>query len=156
MKIILLQNVPKLGQKGDIKEVNEGYARNMLIPQKKAKFATEIEVKRSIANKETIIQKQQEKSIAFSRTLEKISKKTFQINENTNEKGSLFAQVTPTEITRVINEFLSNEKWNGPRLTEKNIRLKEHIKEVGNHEIEIVGQDSNTKVFIEINSYKIK
>lgn len=92
MKVVLLQNVKNVGQKGEVKEVSEGFARNHLIPQGLAKVGTEKtlrEVEKLSHDKEkhstVLLQKIKE-------TFDALSGQSFTINLKGNEKGALFAK----------------------------------------------------------------
>lgn len=103
MKVILLQNVKGVGQKGQIKEVSEGYARNMLIPQGLAKNATEStlkEVRNTALNKEKQKTAREQKiKIEF----DKISGTHITVSVSSNEQGSLFAKFEEKNLVEVLN-----------------------------------------------------
>jgi large subunit ribosomal protein L9 len=144
IKVILLQNVPKLGQKGDVKSVSEGYARNFLIPQNEVKLATGGEVK-NIVNKKNAENKKEEVLHNKVKTIfSKLGSKEVVITEKANEKGHLFAQVHLKEIADAISElgFDISEDW---------INLKDPIKEVGEFDIQLeaFGEKGRVKLKIE-------
>lgn len=144
MKVILIQNVPKLGQKGDIKEVNDGYARNCLIPSQKAKPVTTGEVKNIQNLKE---HKSKEGNVLINKVkviFSQLEKKEILISEKANEKGHLFAQVHVKEIADAIGNlgFDISEDW---------INLEKPIKELGefNIPLEAFKQKGSVRVKIE-------
>lgn len=94
MKIALNQDIPKLGKKGETKDVPDGYARNFLIPQKLAEVATPEVIKR---RKESLEKGETEKLATnkrFRKALEELSGKTIEIELPTNEKGEFYQKVT--------------------------------------------------------------
>ncbi len=147
MKVILLQNVSKLGQKGEIKNVSEGYANNFLLPRGLAKFASTNEIKRlqkeSQKKEETQMKIQEE----TKKILDDISGSKITIKEKANEKGHLFAQVHIKEIADAISKQL------GFDISEDWINLKNPIKEIGefNINLEAYHQKIKIKVYIEKN-----
>jgi len=145
MKVILLQNVSKLGQKGDIKDVSEGYAGNFLLPRGLAKFASQGEVK-SLKNQKDK-QKQQEDTIQKTTKdlLSKIAGQKISLKENANEKGHLFAQVHLREIADAISSQLAVE------ISEDWINLENPIKEIGEFDIKLEAYSKKVqfKLFIE-------
>jgi large subunit ribosomal protein L9 len=132
MKVILLQNVPKLGQKGDVKNVNDGYALNFLIPQKKAKNATEGEIAKMKHSREMNVQNEKALQSEVKKILSEIEGKTIKIIEKANEKGHLFAQVHLVEIADAIHEQLDIKK-----VSEDWINLEKPIKETGEFKINL-------------------
>lgn len=127
MKIILLQNVPKVGKKYEIKEVASGYAMNSLLPKRLAETATEAAIARMklLQTKEDGERKVQEELLAKSMSgLEGISVEIF---GKANEKGHLFSGIHQTEITAALKEKTRLE------IPPMHIELTKPIKEVGEH-----------------------
>ena len=104
MKIILLDKIQKLGEIGDIVEVNSGYARNFLIPQKKALFASDKNIKEVEKIKSDLNQKDQEKKKLAREIAEKLKNKTIEIKKLVTESKELYGSVKPTEISKIINQ----------------------------------------------------
>ncbi len=129
MKVILLQNVPRIGQKGDIKEVKDGFVQNMLLPKGLAKVATEAEIKKMAAQKQFEVTKTEKFQTEILKTFEEISQHKILIEEKANEKGHLFAQINVNKIAEAIKKQL---KIN---INPEYLKLKENIKEVGEHEV---------------------
>ena len=131
MKIILLKDVKKIGRKYDIKEVSDGYALNMLIPNGMAISATAgnlnmIDVKRKREPLETF------KSEAELETvLQGIKDITVEMVEKVNEKGHLFAGIHKDEI---INALQKQKEMN---ISAEHLLLDKPIKEVGEHMISV-------------------
>jgi len=130
MKIILLQDVKKLGRAGDVKDVAEGYARNFLFPKKLAEAATAEAVKEVEAKK---AQEQATQNEEKKRLLELAHKlKGKKITLKSKEKdGKLFGSVSAKDIAA----GLENENLAVP---ENCIILKEAIKETGTYDIGII------------------
>jgi len=130
MKVILLQNVPKLGQKGDIKNVNDGHVRNYLLPRKLVKIATNQTVAALENEKKKSNEKEQALHNKVHGILSQINGKSVEIKEKANEKGHLFAQVHVKEIADAIGDlgFEISEDW---------IDLEDSIKETGEHKINL-------------------
>ena len=144
MKVILLQNVAKIGQKGDIKEVSEGYAINYLLPRKLAKFADKSAIKETEEGKKARSQKEEALQSRVKAILAKINGQTIEIIQKANEKGHLFAQVHIKEIADAIAEKGFKE------ISEDWINLKNPIKEVGNHEINLEAYGAKAKIHLVI------
>tara|TARA_Y100001970_G_scaffold249845_1_gene320870 strand:+ start:2642 stop:3100 length:459 start_codon:yes stop_codon:yes gene_type:complete len=104
MKIVLLENLRKLGSIGQIITVKRGYARNYLIPQKKALFASEKNVKEVEKIKSELNKKDQEKKKTAKEISEKIKNKTFIVKKLVTENKELYGSVNPTEISKLLNE----------------------------------------------------
>lgn len=129
MKIALLQNVPNLGQKGDAKEVTDGYGRNFLIKNKLAEILTPQVAQRLELEREN---KEKTAAILKNRTLdlkEKIENLRLILKMKIGESGQVFGSITPAKI-------LAELKKTGIKL-EKDWILSKPIKTSGEHRIKI-------------------
>jgi large subunit ribosomal protein L9 len=128
MKIILTQDVEKLGSLGDELEVKPGYARNFLIPQGKAVPVTRDNIK-SIAHKRSLLDKQRADAISKSKDLAaKIESAEIEFKMKSGDSGKLFGSVTLKHIYEALDE-------KGIELDRKKLTLVSPIKSLGKHEI---------------------
>ena len=98
MKVILLQNIKGLGKRHDVKEVKDGYARNFLIPQKLAEFATAAALKK-VADLKLKEKTEREGMVAeLKAEAEKIKDKKIVFKVKTGEKGEVFGSVSALDI----------------------------------------------------------
>ena len=104
MKVILLENVRKIGSIGEIIDVKRGYARNFLIAQKKALFASKENIKEVEKIKNELSKKDQDKKNKAREIDEKIKHKDFTIHKLSTENRELYGSVKPTEISKIIKE----------------------------------------------------
>ena len=105
MKVILLENLAKIGSIGEIIDVKRGFARNYLISNKKALYAskkniTEVEKIKSELNK-----KDQEKKKQAKQIFDNLNNKTFEVKKLVTENNDLYGSIKPTEISKLINSF---------------------------------------------------
>lgn len=147
MKIILLKNVPKLGKKGEVKEVADGYARNYLIPRGLAKELDEGTLK-SMENELKIKMEKEERIRRKSESiLKELKKKVYKIPVKAGGAGKLFGSLTGA----IIAEKLS--KLTGIEIDKRWIKLEKPLKELGKYKIE-VKLPGGVKGFIEIELVK--
>ena len=128
MKVLLCEDVEKLGWLGDVVEVNVGYARNYLLPQGIGKVATEASI-RAIADEKA---KRAEQRIHDSKRLEDAAKAVegaeAVLAAKANEQGHLFGSVTERQIAANLRE-------QGFEVADEVVQLPEHIKQVGTHAV---------------------
>ena len=105
MKIILLENIQKLGSIGEIISVKRGYARNFLISKKKALFASKENIKEVETIKQELGKKDQEKKKKAKSIQEKIKNKVFEIKKLSTENKELYGSVKPTEISKLLSSI---------------------------------------------------
>ena len=104
MKIILLDKIQRLGEIGDIVEVNSGYARNFLIPQKKAAFASDKNIKEVEARKEELAAASADLLTQAQGRSESIEGSSCEIIVPVTEEGSLYGSVGTREISEAFIE----------------------------------------------------
>ena len=139
MKVILLEDVKKLGKAGEIVKVSDGYARNMLLPKQLAKEATAGNIKaleKQKAQKEQQIAQEKAKAEEIRKQLQG---KVVQLKSKGGEGGRLFGAVTNMDVSTAIKDQF------GIEIDKKKIRIPEPIKTVGDHEAEL-------RLFTEINA----
>jgi len=128
MKVLLCEDVGRLGWLGDVVEVTEGYARNYLLPQGIAKVATEGNT-RAIAKEKA---RRAEQRIQGRKRLEQAAKAVegaeAVLAAKANEQGVLFGSVTAGQIAANLRE-------QGFEVADEVVRLPEHIKQVGTHSV---------------------
>ena len=128
MKVLLCEDVRKLGWLGDIVEVTEGYARNYLLPQGLATVATEGNI-RSLAKEKG---KRDIQRTAEGKRLEKAAEAVkgaeAVLAAKANEQGHLFGSVTEKHIA-------ANLRDQGFQVADSVVKLSEHIKQLGTHEV---------------------
>ena len=129
MKIILLENVRKIGAIGEIIEVKRGFARNYLIAQKKALFASKENIKEVEKIKSELNKKDQDKKNLAKEIDEKLKNKEFEIKKLSTENKELYGSVKPTEVSKILKD-LENVDIN-PSL----IQLSKEIKSLGTFEV---------------------
>ncbi|MEK7088905.1 MAG: 50S ribosomal protein L9 [Patescibacteria group bacterium] len=145
MKIIFLQDVPRIGKKYDIKEVNDGYAMNFLFPKKWATMATPKAIAEIEKHKKEIVIEREVQEDLLMKNLEEIKDKTITIKAKADEKGHLFSAIHEKMIVEVM------EKEYHAQINEKFIVLEKQIKEIGEFEIPIVvkNKKSSFKLIVE-------
>ena len=129
MKVVLLENLRKLGNIGETINVKRGYARKFLIPQKKALFASEKNLKEVEKIKSDLNKKDQEKKKAAKEIADKLKNKTFEIKKLVNENKELYGSVKPTEISKILKEKQDIE------LSSSFIQPLKEIKSVGEFKV---------------------
>ena len=104
MKIILLENVKKIGSIGEIIDVKRGFARNFLIANKKALYASKDNISRVQKIKSELTKKDNEKKQDAKGIFETINKKEYSVKKLCTENSELYGSVKPTEIAKLIFE----------------------------------------------------
>tara|TARA_X000000368_G_C22665180_1_gene551428 strand:- start:125 stop:583 length:459 start_codon:yes stop_codon:yes gene_type:complete len=122
MKVILLENVRKIGSIGEIIDVKRGFARNYLISKKKALFASKENIKEVEKIKQDLNKKDQEKKREAKNTEEKIQNKQYEIKKLSTENKELYGSVKPTEISKLIAE--KEHVQINPSLIQPNTEIK--------------------------------
>ena len=102
MKVILLENVKRIGSIGEVIEVKRGYARNFLIANKKALYASKENVSKVQKIKTELSKKDNERKQDAKIIADKINKKVFEIKKLSTETNELYGSVKPTEISKLI------------------------------------------------------
>ena len=105
MKVILLENIRKIGSIGEIIDVKRGFARNYLISKKKALFASKANIKEVEVIKQELNKKDQEKKLKAKLIQEKIKNKVNEIKKLSTENKELYGSVKPTEISKIIEKI---------------------------------------------------
>ena len=145
MKVILLENVRKVGSIGDIIDVKRGYARNFLIAQNKALFASKSNIKEVEKIKNELNKKDQDKKNEANTISEKLKDKEYIIKKLSTENKELYGSVKPSEISKVLVE-IDNIKIN-PSL----IQPTKEIKALGNYNVLLnLHPDIQTQIKIKV------
>ena len=129
MKVILLENITKIGSIGEVIEVKRGFARNFLIANKKALYASkenikEVEKIKSELNKKDLEKKKDAKNIS-----ERLKSKLYIVKKLSTENNELYGSVKPTEISKII---LENDKI---EIKPSMIQLTNDIKSLGEFKV---------------------
>jgi len=145
MKVILLENLVKIGSIGDIINVKRGFARNYLISSKKALYASKENIKEVEKIKKDLSKKDQEKKKNAKTIYEKINKKEYLVKKLSTENNELYGSVKPTEISKLILEQDKTE------IKPSMIQLEKEIKSIGIFKVKVnlhsdVQADINIKV----------
>jgi len=146
MKIILLQDVAKVGKKYEVKNVSDGYALNLLIPKGVPVVANPAAVKRveKLKLEDTAEAKVQEDLLLMN--LKAVDGATLEMSEKANEKGHLFAGVHKNEVIAAM------KTQKQIILLPEFIQLLQPIKEVGEHTVEIKVKDRSVKLKVVISA----
>lgn len=131
MEVILLQDVKALGKKGEIVKVNDGYARNFILPKKlgvEATGANKNDLKLQKANEAKIAKEELEAAMALAKELED---KKITLSIKVGEGGKTFGSVSSKEVAQAAKEQL------GYDIDKKKIKLAEPIKSLGTHMVDI-------------------
>ena len=131
MKIILLENLKKIGSIGEIIDVKRGFARNFLIANKKALYASKENITKVEKIKTELSKKDNERKQEAKLIAEKINKKIFNIKKLSTETNELYGSVKPTEISKLI---LESEKID---IKPSMIQPIKEIKSIGKHKVKI-------------------
>lgn len=131
MKVVLLENVKNVGNKGDIVEVKDGYGRNFLIKNKKAVIGSDENIQAANQAKADEAQKIEEERKEAQQLAQQLDKTEINIVERAGEDGKLFGSVTSKDIA----ERLEAEK--GIKIDKRKIELDAPIRNVGRIEVKI-------------------
>ena len=131
MKVILLENLRKIGSIGDVIDVKRGFARNYLIAKKKALYASKENIKEVEKIKSALGKKDLEKKKEAKQIFEKINNKIFSVKKLSTENDELYGSVKPTEISKIILENIKIDI--NPSL----IQLMNEIKALGTFKAKI-------------------
>ena len=143
MKVILLENLIKIGSIGDVIDVKRGFARNYLISSKKALYASKENIKEVEKIKKELNKKDHEKKNAAKTIYEKINKKEYLVKKLSTENNELYGSVKPTEISKLILEL------NKLEIKPSMIQLEKEIKSLGSFKVK-VNLHSNVQAEIKI------
>ena len=103
MKVILLENLSKIGSIGEVIDVKRGFARNYLISNKKALYASKENIKEVEKIKSELSKKDQEKKKNAKQIYDSLKNKTYEVKKLTTENNDLYGSIKPTEISKIIN-----------------------------------------------------
>ena len=131
MKVVLLENLRKIGSIGEVINVKRGFARNFLIANKKALYASKENIKEVEKIKSDLGKKDLEKKRSSKEIHEKIHGKIYKIKKLSTENKELYGSVKPTEISKLI---LDNEKL---EIKPSMIQLVKEIKSLGTFNVKI-------------------
>ena len=131
MKVILLENLIKIGSIGDIIDVKRGFARNYLISSKKALYASKENIKEVEKIKNELNKKDRKKKNDAKTIYEKINKKEYLVKKLSTENNELYGSVKPTEISKLILELDKLE------IKPSMIQLEKEIKSLGSFKVKV-------------------
>lgn len=144
VKLILREDVPKLGQAGDLVSVKPGFARNFLIPQRKALIATESRVKELEHHRRAISEKVEQERKLLDGQKGQLERMMLEMVVQAGEEGKLFGSVTNVQVTELLDQH-------GFKIDRRKVQVSQPIREVGDHEIGVhLGADVIAKVKLKV------
>lgn len=131
MKVVLLQDIPKLGKRGEVKDVKDGYARNLLLPRALAMLGSRgnQKVSKDMAMAEQ--RKGEKQKVELEKAFEAVRDQMVTIGVKTSEEGKLFGSVTAKDIA------LEFSKHGHTGIHEEWITISEPIKKIGEYALSI-------------------
>jgi len=130
VKVILREDVPRLGEAGEVVSVRPGFARNFLLPQGKAIPATESSVKALEHHQRVIAEKVAREKKGFEAEKRRLEALALEVEVQVGEEGKLFGSVTAVQIA----ELLAGQ---GVEIDRRKIELQDAIKEAGEHRVPV-------------------
>ena len=147
MRVILLENLRKIGSIGDIVEVKRGFARNFLISKKKALFASKTNIDAVEKLKKDLSKKDLEKKKSAKDISDKIQNKVYNVEKLSTENKELYGSVKPTEISKILKD---NENLD---INSSNIQPVKDIKTLGKFKVLInLHSEVQTNIFINVSA----
>ena len=147
MKVILLENLKKIGSIGEIIDVKRGFARNFLIANKKALYASKENITKVEKIKTELSKKDSEKKQDAKKISERINRKEYKIEKLCTENNELYGSVKPTEISKLIKEIDHQE------IKPSMIQPIKDIKSVGKFRVKIsLHSEVDAEIFINVTS----
>ena len=147
MKVILLENVKRIGSIGEVIDVKRGFARNFLIANKKALYASKENIKEVEKIKAELSKKDNEKKKEASQIAEQINGKEYSVKKLSTENNELYGSVKPTEISKLIQE--KNKFDIKPSM----IQPVEEIKALGKFKVKIsLHSEVDAEIIINVSS----
>lgn len=144
MKVILLDNIQGHGKKGDIVTVNDGYAKNYLLPKKLAVEATKSvlnEIQQKVAKEQRILK---EERLAAEEQAKKMSGTVIEVKMRCGDDGKMYGSVTNQNVADALKEI-------GYDIDKKKITIKDNIKTLGIYDAEVkVYKDITAKIKINV------
>ena len=131
MKVILLENLKKIGSIGEVIDVKRGFARNFLIANKKALYASKENIKEVEKIKADLSKKDNERKQEATNIAEQINNKEYSVQKLSTENNELYGSVKPTEISKLIQEE------NKVEIKPSMIQPVEEIKSLGKFKVKI-------------------
>ena len=131
MKVILLENVKRIGSIGEVIDVKRGFARNFLIANKKALYASKENIKEVEKIKADLSKKDNERKNEATKIAEKINNREYSVKKLSTENSELYGSVKPTEISKLIQEE------NKIEIKPSMIQPIEEIKSLGKFKVKI-------------------
>lgn len=129
MKLVLVEDVDKLGKVGDVVDVAPGYGRNYLVPRRLAVAATASNIQDLEARRQRRLEREAEEQAVAERLAGRLSGEKVQLEARTGKEGRLYGSITAADVAEAINSQL------GVAIDRKNIELSEPIKSVGSHQV---------------------
>jgi len=130
VKLILREDVPSLGDAGDVVSVRPGFARNYLLPQGKAIHATDANVSELEHHKRVVTERVTRERRAFEAQRDRLQAQRLEFTAQAGEEGKLFGSVTASQIAEELAA-------KGMEIDRRKIQLEEPIREVGEHTVSI-------------------
>ena len=147
MKVILLENVKRIGSIGEVIDVKRGYARNFLISNKKALYASKENILEVEKIKSDLSKKDNEKKKNAKEVYEQINKTEYTVKKLSTENNELYGSVKPTEIAKLIQE--KNKIDIKPSM----IQPVKEIKSLGNFKVKItLHSEVDAEIVIKVSS----
>tara|TARA_Y100001958_G_C20845092_1_gene289971 strand:+ start:119 stop:577 length:459 start_codon:yes stop_codon:yes gene_type:complete len=131
MKVILLENIKRIGSIGEVIDVKRGFARNYLIANKKALYASKENIKEVEKIKSDLAKKDNDKKNEAQKISEQINNKEYQVKKLSTENNELYGSVKPTEISKLIEES------NNIEIKPSMIQPIQEIKTLGKHKVKV-------------------
>jgi large subunit ribosomal protein L9 len=144
MRIILLQDVKKVGQRGSVVEVADGYAQNVLIPKKLAMPATASTLKQVEKRESQAADKRAMEAVLARKALADVDGKTVIMKTRANEAGGLFEAVRAKQIAEAVKASV------GVPIPEDSFALAEPLKKLGSYEIKITHLGASATVYLQL------
>ena len=145
MKVILLENVKKIGSIGEIIEVRRGFARNFLIANKKALYASKQNISQVQKIKSDLTKKDNEKKQSAKKIAEQVNNKEYTVKKLNTENNELYGSIKPTEISKIIFDV------NKVEIKPSMIQPIKEIKSLGKFDVKIsLHSEVDAKIVIKV------
>ena len=145
MQVILIQDVDNLGGANELVTVKSGYARNFLIPQKKAVEANSSNLKQMQEKQKQVAKKEAKLLSEINSVIAVLKEGALKIGAKTGTSGKIFGSVTSLQISRAIRD------QKGYEIDRKRIHITDEVKELGSYKASIdFGNGNNTEVEFEV------